>query len=116
MGDMENEKVERTGDFKEAKRLHQDAINEMQVQIMGAKTTIDQTTRQISSLKKSLSDYNEDLDNATQELAAITKELATYKKSCTANVQSYAERKAAREAEIASLKEALDILENDTTQ
>lgn len=114
--DMENERVERTGDFKEAKRLHQDGKNEMQIQIMGAKTTIDQTTKQISSLKKSLADYNEDLDNATQELAAITKELATYKKSCTANVQTYGERKAAREQEILSLKEALDILENETAQ
>jgi hypothetical protein len=112
--EMQEELVQRTGDFKNMKRLHQDSKSELQVQIEGAKTTIDSTQKMMSSLKKSLTDYNEDLDNSVQELAAITKELNTYKKACTASVQSYAERKAAREQEIASLKEALTILENET--
>jgi len=112
--DMQEEHIQRTGDFKNMKRLYQDSKSELQVQIEGAKTTIDSTQKMMSSLKKSLTDYNEDLDNSVQELAAITKELNTYKKACTASVQSYAERKAAREQEISSLKEALTILLSET--
>lgn len=47
----------------------------------------------------------------TSELAAVNGYLAKLKPECESKVMSYAEKKAAREAEIAGLKEALSILE-----
>jgi hypothetical protein len=48
------------------------------------------------------------------ELNAVNDYLASLDKKCTYKVESYAERKARREAEINGLKEALEILESET--
>jgi len=48
------------------------------------------------------------------ELDATLEYLEGLNKKCTYKVESYAERKARREAEVAGLKEALEILESET--
>jgi len=64
------------------------------------------------SLKTSLADYNEDKEGVSAELQAVVDYLAELKPKCEAEAPpSYAEKKAARDAEIQGLKEALQILE-----
>jgi chromosome segregation ATPase len=66
---------------------------------------------EVKSLEMSLTNYKEDHASTSKELAAVLDYLEKLKPQCETKVMSYAERKAAREAEIAGLKEALAILE-----
>jgi chromosome segregation ATPase len=66
---------------------------------------------EIKSLKVSLSQHSEDHDAVSEELDAVNAYLDKLKPQCESKVMSYAEKKAAREAEISGLKEALSILE-----
>ena len=52
--------------------------------------------------------------NVETKLAAVNEYLSKIEKECIAKPETYAERKARREAEINGLKEALQVLENET--
>jgi len=69
---------------------------------------------EIKSLKVQLSHHSEDKDSVSEELDAVNAYLEKLKPQCEDKVMSYAEKKAAREAEIEGLKEALAILEGNT--
>jgi len=64
------------------------------------------------SLKTAINDYSEDKEGVSAELQAVVDYLGELKPKCEADAPpSYAEKKAARDAEIQGLKEALKILE-----
>jgi len=71
-------------------------------------------TQETSTLKKKLAEYKSDLDSASAEHAAVLEYFGKIQERCIAKPETYEERKARRTAEIAGLKEALGILENDT--
>jgi len=71
-------------------------------------------TQEAAGLDKSVSELSGDLASVTDELAAVNKGLDKLKEMCVAKAEPYAEKKARREAEIAGLKEALQILESET--
>lgn len=83
-----------------------------------AKTTKEQDvkykTQEAAGLDKKASELNTDREGVQTELDAVNEYLAELNKKCTYKVESYAERKARREAEINGLKEALEVLENET--
>jgi len=66
---------------------------------------------EIGSLKASMGDLSSDKEGLTGELGAVLAYLDKLKPQCETKVPSYAERKAAREAEIEGLKNGLEILE-----
>merc|ERR1719316_12712 len=66
---------------------------------------------EIKSLTVQVSHHEEDYGSTSKELAAVNEYLEKLKPQCEDKAMTYAERKAAREAEIAGLKEALEILE-----
>merc|ERR1719473_2194002 len=70
-------------------------------------------TLEAAGLDKSVSELSSDLETVTDELSAVNKGLDKLKEMCVAKAEPYAERKARREAEIAGLKEALQILEGE---
>jgi len=70
-------------------------------------------TKEAAGLDKAVSELSTDLSGVKDELAAVTSALDKLKEMCVAKAEPYAERKAKREAEIAGLKEALEILENE---
>merc|ERR1719324_1003191 len=69
--------------------------------------------KEAASLDKAVSELSTDLSGVKDELANVTSALDKLKEMCVAKAEPYAERKAKREAEIAGLKEALEILENE---
>jgi len=62
------------------------------------------------SLDKAVAEASSDRAGVQEELDAVLEYLAKLKERCVAKAETYGERKAAREAELAGLKEALDIL------
>jgi len=71
-------------------------------------------TQEFKSLDKELSELNGDKGTASTELAAVNEYYSKLKDRCVAKPESYADRKARREAEITGLKEALEVLESET--
>merc|ERR550537_381228 len=65
---------------------------------------------EMKSLEVSLSHHKEDHASVSSELDAVLAYIDKLKPQCEEKAMSYEERKAAREAEISGLKEALDIL------
>jgi len=82
------------------------------------KTTKDQDvkykTKEAASLDKKAAELSTDIEGVKTELDAVNDYLASLDKKCTYKVESYADRKARRVAEINGLKEALNILESET--
>jgi len=71
-------------------------------------------TKEAASLDKSSGELSSDRTTVQAELDAILEYDAKIKEECIAKAEPYAERKGRREAEIAGLKEALTVLENET--
>lgn len=71
-------------------------------------------TQEFKSLDKQIADLSSDRETTGSEQAAVLDYYAKLKDRCIAKPESYADRKARREAEIAGLKDALSILENES--
>jgi len=82
------------------------------------KTTKDQDvkykTKEAAGLDKAVAEAKSDLATVQAELDAVLEYLEKLHKECDEVAETYAERKARREAEIAGLKEALTVLESET--
>jgi len=71
-------------------------------------------TKEAASLDKAVSELTTDLDGVQDELEAVNSAWASIKAQCVAKPETYAERKARREAEVEGLKNALEILESES--
>jgi len=71
-------------------------------------------TKEFTGLDKTIGELTTERSGVEDELNAVNDYLASLDKKCTYKVESYAERKARREAEINGLKEALEVLESET--
>merc|ERR1712048_1441899 len=63
-------------------------------------------TKEAAALDKAIAELSADREGIQEELDAVNEYLDSLDKKCTYKVETYAERKARREAEIAGLKEA----------
>mmetsp|Transcript_3072 Transcript_3072/g.8034 ORF Transcript_3072/g.8034 Transcript_3072/m.8034 type:complete len:700 (-) Transcript_3072:77-2176(-) len=70
-------------------------------------------TKEAASLDKAVAELASDREGAQTELDAVLEYSKTIRSACVAKPQTYEERKARREAEVAGLKEALEILEGE---
>mmetsp|Transcript_146082 Transcript_146082/g.266200 ORF Transcript_146082/g.266200 Transcript_146082/m.266200 type:complete len:683 (+) Transcript_146082:72-2120(+) len=71
-------------------------------------------TNEAAALDKATAEDTADLETVQSELTGVMESLASLATSCTSKVESYSARTAARASEIAGLKEALSILEQQT--
>jgi len=70
-------------------------------------------TKEYTGLDKSLTEFTADREGVQAELDAVLEYLASLGKKCTYKAETYAEKKARHDAEVAGLKEALEILDNE---
>jgi len=70
--------------------------------------------KEAKGLDKDFSDYSSDRSGVQTELTAVNEYLKELEGRCIAKAESYSERKARRDAEIAGLKEGLQVLENES--
>ena len=71
-------------------------------------------TQEYKSLDKTITELTSDKDTASIELSAVMEYCGKLKDRCVAKPETYAERARRRDAEIAGLKDALSILEEET--
>jgi len=69
-------------------------------------------TKEHKSLDKAIAEFNSDKESVTEELSAVNEFIGQLNKECVTKPESYSEQKKRREAEIAGLKDALEIMEN----
>merc|ERR1740139_1181021 len=71
-------------------------------------------TAESKSLDNTVAEYSSDRETANAELSAVLEFYGKLKERCIAKPEAYAERSRRRQAEIAGLKEALSVLEDET--
>jgi len=71
-------------------------------------------TQEFTGLDKSIAALSQDRDTENVELSAVIEYYGKLKQRCIAKPESYSERVKRREAEITGLKDALQILENES--
>merc|ERR1712203_245467 len=71
-------------------------------------------TQEFTGLDKSISELTADRESTDSELSAVLEYYAKIKERCIAKPETYEERQRRRAAEIAGLKEALSILNDET--
>merc|ERR1719262_1669588 len=70
-------------------------------------------SKEAAGLDKEISELSGDRDTTNNELSAVLEYYGKIKERCIAKPESYEDRKARRQAEIAGLKEALSILQGE---
>jgi chromosome segregation ATPase len=76
--------------------------------------TLKYKTQEAAGLDQSIAELSSDRKTANEEHAAVMEYYGKIKERCIAKPETYEERKKRRQSEIAGLKEALTILENET--
>jgi len=71
-------------------------------------------TKEFNGLDKGIAEYSSDRSGVETELSAVNTYLSEIEGRCIAKAETYSERKERRAAEIAGLKDALTVLENET--
>jgi len=96
-----------------AEREYQNLMNENEVKKAVAAKDVEYKSSEKTKLEGNIQRAKSDLEGFQKELDAVNDYLEKLKPECTAQVDSFEERKARREQEIESLKEALAILEGN---
>jgi len=102
--------AETEGSESEASQAYDKLTQDNKVGRAAKSTEIRGKESEKKSLTTQLSHSTEDYESVMKELDTVTGYLSDMEKQCAIKVMSYAERKAAREAEIVGLKQALEIL------
>jgi len=112
--DLANSLAEQETKEEDSKTGYEKITQENKINTAVMEQGIKYKTQEMSTLKKKLAEYKSDLDSASAEHAAVVEYFSQIQERCIAKPETYEARKARRSAEIAGLKEALGILENDT--
>jgi chromosome segregation ATPase len=98
-----------------SQKEYTDMTNENEVTRATKDQDVKYKTKESKSLDKKASDLKSDLGTLDDELNAVYDYLKELRAECVPKAETYEDRKARREAEIAGLKEALDILSSPSS-
>lgn len=98
----------------DAKSVYEKTTQENRVSTATKRSSAEGKQQEASRLELNINDSAGDRQGVQQELAAVLEYLEKLRPQCTTEPESYEDRKARREHEIEGLKDALDILENET--
>jgi len=104
--------TEMTATEESAAAEYKSYCNEDDIQRTTKEQDVKYKTQEAAGLDKRVSELSGDLETVTDELNAVLESLEKLHKMCDAKAETYADRKARRDSEIAGLKEALEILNN----
>jgi len=97
----------------DAQEAYEEMTQENKVNTATNEQDVKYKTQEYISLDKSVSELSSDRENLNMQLDAVLEYDAKIKDRCIAKPETYEARKQRRENEVAGLKEALDILENE---
>mmetsp|Transcript_33768 Transcript_33768/g.75480 ORF Transcript_33768/g.75480 Transcript_33768/m.75480 type:complete len:204 (-) Transcript_33768:67-678(-) len=101
-------------DEKEAEEEYVKQTKENKLAKTEKATSLKYTKKEKARAEKSLSELKDDVDAEQTELDSVLEYLAKVNKRCVAKPETYADRVAKRNAEIEGLKNALNILNEET--
>jgi len=105
--------AETESEEEEAVKIYEKLTQENKVAKSSKEAESKAKASEVKSLTVELENAKEDKASTDAELDAVVEYLEKLKPECESKAMTYAEKKAAREAEIAGLKEALTILSGD---
>lgn len=106
LAEVEADEAEDAAAFKELIQANAVAKSTKEAEVKGKQS-------EIKSLEVALGNHSSDLATVSKELDAVLQYLAGLKPQCESKAMSYEERKERRDAEIAGLKDALDLLQGN---
>jgi hypothetical protein len=112
--DMSNSQAEAERAEDSASKAFKKFSQEAEVTKATKQATSKAKEGELARLGEKIADLQSDVDGAQKELDAVLNYLEKLKEGCEHKPQSFADRAAAREKEIDGLKQALEILENET--
>merc|ERR1712126_771367 len=98
----------------DAKEEYDETTQKNRVSTATKRANVEGKTQESARLQNLITDATSDNKGVQVELNAVLEYLEKLRPQCTTVPQSYEERKARREDEIEGLKDALEILENET--
>jgi len=103
-----------TADEEAAVAEYTAQTNENEIEKTTKEQDVKYKTKESKELDKSSAELTADRTGVKEELDAVLEYLSKIEEECIAKAETYEERKERRTAEIAGLKEALEILESET--
>merc|ERR1719359_1306356 len=98
---------------EEAARSYEQNEKDDEIEKVTKEKDVEYKTQESAKLDKVVAETSKDRATEQAELDAVLEYLKKLEDMCVSKVETYAARKAHREAEIAGLREALNILENE---
>uniref|UniRef100_A0A7S2DL99 Uncharacterized protein n=1 Tax=Alexandrium andersonii TaxID=327968 RepID=A0A7S2DL99_9DINO len=111
--DLSKSLAEATASEESAAAAYESETKENEVEKVSKEQDVKYKTKEASDLDKAVAETSSDRSAVQEELDAVLSSLKALNKECVAKAETYEERKARRDAEIAGLKEALSVLENE---
>merc|ERR1719287_279348 len=97
-----------------AQQAYDQETKENEIEKTTKEADVKYKTKEAASLDKSVAELTSDKEGVTTELDAVLEYLKKIEEECVAKPETFEERKARREAEIAGLKEGLQVLSEET--
>merc|ERR1711920_886293 len=103
-----------TSDEDLAASQHEQASKDDEIERQAKEQDVVYKSKESNDLDKTSGELSADRSNVQAELDAVQDYLSKVESECTETAETYATRKGRREAELAGLKEAVQILESET--
>merc|ERR1719356_101136 len=113
--DFSNGLIEMTSTEDAAQAAYDKQTKENEIEKVTKEQDVKYKTEEAAGLDKATAEATSDKSGVQEELDAVLEYLKGIEERCIAKPETYEERVRRREAELAGLKEALSILENETS-